>query len=362
MKKISIIGTNGLPGNYGGWDQLVYHLTLLLNDQFDFIVYSSSHNKENIYKKFNGAKIRTLKFKANGIQSIPYDFFSMLDSIFKSKIYFICGTSGAFAIPLFRLLGKKIILNPDGKEWERGKWSFFIRKYLKFSELIGVKFSHSIIADNIKMQEYFKAYYNKSSTLIEYGGDHVLFKNLTKFVSDKYKIISKSYVFKVCRIVPENNISLILETFSTFPSVKLVIIGNWNNSEYGTSLKKKYSCFKNILILDPIYNQVELDEIRGNCGLYIHGHSVGGTNPSLVEAMSLGLTIAAYNVGYNLETTNHKALYFSNSIDLKDILINFSNGKFSNNEIGIQMKEIAELRYKWLNISQKYSLLFKKYY
>src|SRR5690606_38648906 len=108
--------------------------------------------------------------------------------------------------------------------------------------------------------------------------------------------------------------------------INLVIVGNWENSEYGNKLLEAYGSFDNLYLLPPIYNQNELDEIRGNCYVYIHGHSAGGTNPSLVEAMCLGLPILAYDVDYNRFTTKNIAIYFGNEIELYEIL----RGKISN--------------------------------
>jgi glycosyltransferase involved in cell wall biosynthesis len=115
------------------------------------------------------------------------------------------------------------------------------------------------------------------------------------------------YACKVCRIEPENNVHVVLDAFSKLPRHTLVFIGNWNNSEYGRALREKYKDNTNMHLLDPIYDQRTLDVIRGNCFLYIHGHSAGGTNPSLVEAMYLGLPVIAFDVSYNRTTTDNSS-------------------------------------------------------
>lgn len=359
-KKVAIIGTNGLPGKYGGWDQLVDHLTKNLKDQFSFTVYTSFSTADPNLKEYNKAKLKIIKFKANGIQSIPYDIISMIHAIFTSDVLFICGTSGCLFLPIIRLFRKKIVLNPDGQEWKRKKWSKSIQLFLKLSERFGVIFSTSLIADNIKIQEYILNEYKKESDLIEYGGDQVLNIPLSETTAKKYKIIDGKYAFKVCRIEPENNIHLILEAFKLKSNVDLILIGNWNFSEYGRSLREKYSNCNNLRLLDPIYNQIALDELRSNCGLYIHGHSVGGTNPSLVEAMNLGLCILSYNVDYNIETTENKALYFNNTHELVKILDGFKSGLLDVNIYKERMKEIARRRYRWSIITEKYATIFTK--
>jgi glycosyltransferase involved in cell wall biosynthesis len=360
MKKtVGIIGTNGLPGRYGGWDQLVNHLTKNLRDKYSFLVYTSYTNAEPGLTEYNGAKLKIVKFKANGVQSIPYDIYSLIHAGFRCDVLYICGTSGCLSLPLIKLFRKKIILNPDGQEWKRKKWSKPVRWFLKISEKFGILFSDIVIADNKKIQEYITKSYNKSSVLIEYGGDHVRKVPMSLETSEKYDIKNNEYAFKVCRIEPENNIHLILEAFKRKPKVDIIIVGNWDYSTYGQKLKKKYSTFENLKLLDPIYDQVTLDELRSNCALYIHGHSVGGTNPSLVEAMNLGLCIVSFKIDYNIETTENKAIYFSDANDLINILNNYKNNLINVDAYKVVMKEIAVRRYKWDIITKKYSKIFK---
>lgn len=359
IKKIAIIGTNGLPGRYGGWDQLLNHLTYQLKNEYSITVYTSKYNAVKGLKEFNGAKIKIIPLKANGVQSIPYDIVSMIDAVInKYEILLVLGTSGCIFLPFLKPFSKKIILNIDGAEWKRGKWSNFAKWFLKISEKIGVIFSDTVIADSKVIQNYIYETYKKNSELIEYGGDNVKFVNLSKETSNLYNIQKNSYAFKVCRIEPENNIDMILEAFSK-TIFKIIIIGNWNNSNYGRNLRKSYSKYENLILLDPIYEQEILDELRGNCGLYIHGHSVGGTNPSLVEAMSLRLCCVVYKVSYNIETTENKALYFNSSNQLLDIIRSFENNFIDTQKYANDLYEIAKRRYKWSIIVDKYKYLFE---
>jgi glycosyltransferase involved in cell wall biosynthesis len=358
MKKIAIIGTNGLPGKYGGWDQLLNHLTLFLGTKFEITVYTSSHNAVVGLKTFNNAKIKIVNLKANGYQSVFYDGYSLFHAVLNYDVLLVLGTSGCIFMPFIKLFGKKIILNPDGAEWKRGKWNFLIKSFLKLSEYLGVKFSDIVISDNKVIQDYILNNYNKSSVLIEYGGDHVIQDiDLSPSVSEKYGITRSSYAFKVCRIEPENNIELILNAFSQI-NYKLLIIGNWDNSSFGRELRFKFSKHHNIKMLDPIYNQQELDELRANCGIYIHGHSVGGTNPSLVEAMHLSLFCIVYDVDYNRETTESCAIYFNSSNSLIEIVNNFYNGEYHVQQIKSKLKEVAAKRYNWIDIIDKYEKQF----
>lgn len=361
MKKnrIAIIGTVGIPAKYGGFETLAEQLVTNLSDEFDFTVYCSKkrYSKEERITQYKGAKLEYINLEANGIQSILYDCISILKSLKNNDILLILGVAGAFILPFIKLFtNKKIIISIDGIEWKRDKWSFFAKMYLWWAEKIAVKYSHFDISDNESIQDYTAMRYETLSKVIEYGSDHTLQVKPNKTDYIKYTFLNGNYAVKVCRIEPENNIHVVLNAFSLHSNTNLVIIGNWENNEYGKSLKKKYSIFKNIFLYDPIYDQREIDLIRGNATLYVHGHSAGGTNPSLVEAMFLGLPIVSYNVSYNKTTTENKALYFSNELELNYILQNHTKNDFK--AIGIQMKSIAERRYKWEIIAKKYKQLF----
>ena len=359
MKKIAIIGTNGLPGRYGGWDQLLNHLTLTLNGDYEIIVYTSSYNAVKGLKLYNGAKLKIIPLKANGFQSIFYDGISMFHAALNYDLLLVLGTSGCIFLPIIKLFRKKIILNPDGAEWKRGKWNIFVKWFLKKSEDIGIRFADYVVADNKIIFDYINEEYGLNSELIAYGGDNAVKVVLRDETEKKYNIVKNQYAFKVCRIEPENNIDLILEAFVKI-DFKLILIGNWEFSSYGSNLKKKYSKFKNLILLDPIYHQQTLDELRSNCGIYIHGHSVGGTNPSLVEAMNLGLCCVVFDVHYNRETTENKALYFKNSDELLMIIYDIINLKVNVTLFGNDLLSIAKRRYSWNIIINQYKQVFNK--
>ena len=358
MKRIAIVGTNGLPGRYGGWDQLMEHLTKILSKKYYFVVYCSTFNYANKLNTHNDAKLVYLPLKANGWQSVFYDIFASIHAIFYADSILLLGGAGTVMFPLFKLFGKEVIYHPDGIEWKRQKWSRQVQLYLKWLEKVGISWATKIISDNIEISRYIQSEYNASSFLIEYGGDHVSAVSLTNEIKELYNIEKGSYAFKVCRIEPENNLDLILDSFVN-STVRLILVGNWSNSSYGLNLRKKYQFFNNIIMLDPIYEQCELDELRSNCGIYIHGHSVGGTNPSLVEAMCLGLNVLSFDVCFNRATTDHSAKFFKNVTELRNLLSMFSENNAFFDGVGINLLKIAKARYLWSNVASKYDEMFE---
>ena len=358
MKSISIIGTVGIPAKYGGFETLTEHLTKNLYNKYDITVYCSSKNYKNKIAQYNGANLKYINLNANGVQSIPYDIISIIKSVKSSDTILILGVSGCIILPLVQLFSKKnIIVNIDGLEWKRDKWGKFAKWFLKYSEKLAVNYANSIIADNKVIQEYVKVEYGKKSHLIAYGANHVKKEILSNKLKEEYPFLKIPYAFTVCRIEPENNIEMILKAFKTNQKLELVIIGNWNNNEYGKNLKSKYEVYSNIHLLDPIYEQSILNQIRSNCNIYLHGHSAGGTNPSLVEAMYLGLAIFSYDIQYNRETTQNKALYFSNSNEIISLIDNIDINRLE--KVRRDIKQIAFQYYTWNKISKQYSELFE---
>lgn len=357
-KKIAIIGTRGLPARYGGFESLAEYLVRYLNKKYDITVYCSSRIYSQKKKLYNGAKLKYLPLSANGVQSIVYDFLSIILSIRKNDKILVLGASAGIFMPLLFMFKEKIILNFGGLDWQRDKWNWCVKKYIKISEKFFIRNVGLVIADNNGIQKYIKKEYQIKSVLIEYGGDQVEKKFFEAIDFKEWGFVGKKYALNVARIQPDNNIEDIIKAFVDYNEMSLVVIGNWNGSQYGKELRHKYGNIDNIYLLDAIYDQDVLNKIRSNCHIYIHGHSAGGTNPALVEAMSLGLPIIAYSSGFNEYTTENQAIYFSDDKHLLSILREKNAVDYKS--VSEKMHEIALRRYRWSDIVSKYEKCFFK--
>jgi len=355
LPKLGIIGTVGVPARYGGFETLTEHLIPNIKHRFDMTIYCSGkvYKKEERRKEWKGAKLHYLPLEANGIQSILYDLWSILHAIRSQDVLLILGVSGCLFLPFLKLFTKKkVIVNIDGLEWRRPKWNRYTKKFLLLSEKIACKYADEIVTDNRILKEYVNIRYGIEGNLIEYGADHVYPVKIQVAGIEKYDFLDAEYAFKVARIEPENNLHLILEAFAKLPYINLVIVGNWNNSKYGKDMRAQYGNLRNMFLLDPIYESQELNLLRSNASVYIHGHSAGGTNPSLVEAMYLGLPTISFDVIYNRVTTNNQGLFFSDVNTLKEHLLLMPYRNMG--EMAQGLKAFAEKKYTWNVVAQKY--------
>lgn len=349
---IGIVGTVGYPSNYGGFETLVKYLVEEKPENIKVRVYCESKIKLYNFDFKDSISRVFIPFKANGWQSILYDCLSILHSVRVNEKTLILGSSGGLVM-LFRPFFKKhqFIVNIGGLDWQRDKWSFLTQLVLRWSESMVIRNANVVISDNEGIKEYIAKTYGKDSILIAYGGDQAVKEQINENDRERYPFLREKFIFTLARIQKDNNIQLIIQAYleSSNRRTPLVIIGNWKSSNYGLELKKKYSESPSVYLLDAIYDQKELNKIRGRASLYVHGHSAGGTNPALVEAMNLNLNIICFNSVYNRYTTENKAKYFSNSTELCELMDDMSI-----TENGNVMKAIANSRYKWSFVINSY--------
>ncbi len=356
--KIAVVGTQGVPSRYGGFETLVEYIAENLAQEYEITVFCSGKIYRDRLSNYKGCKLVYINFFANGIESVFYDIVSLIKSRKRFDKVLILGSSGGIAMPFLRKYRNKFILNFGGLDWQRSKWGWFSKRFLKISEALAIRNSKFLISDNIGIQKYILRTYGRESEMIAYGGDQVLNVYANREDYNKYGFLNISYAFSVARIQPDNNIDMILDAFVDGVTMPMVFVGNWENSEYGKRTKEKYKNYSNIILLDAIYDQHELDLLRSNCKVYIHGHSAGGTNPSLVEAMNLCLPVFAFSSGFNENTTENAAKYFSSSWELKNLVLKIKSSELES--IGKKMKSIASEKYKWSIVTRGYSKIFEK--
>lgn len=335
MKDVFIVGSKGIPANYGGFETFVDNLvTRQVNPKIKYHVSCMTFDKSVKNYDYNGAECQEIYVpNIGGAKAILYDLRSLdwaLDTIKERNltdgiVYILACRIGPFLhkyIKKFHNHGFKVWVNPDGHEWKRAKWSAPVRKYWKVSEKLMVKNADFLICDSKSIEEYIHEdyrKYNPQTTFIAYGADITpsTLKQDDKKVVDwfnKHDVKLNEYFLIVGRFVPENNYETMIKEFMKSKVNKdLVIITNVEKNAFYNSLKEEthFENDKRIKFVGTVYDAELLKFIRENALGYLHGHSVGGTNPSLLEALGSTKINLLYNVGFNKEVGEDSSLYWS---------------------------------------------------
>lgn len=362
--KIAITGTRGVPNHYGGLEQFAERVSELLVKKGHHVVVYNPHYHPYKEKSFRGVEVIhkwNPEKKIGGWGNFIYDYLCLKHAVsIGCDAILVCGYTTAsvsfFVVPFKK---SKIITNIDGLEWKRSKLSPLVQKATRWFEKIAVTKSHAVISDNPGIEEYVEKHYpGTRSFMIEYAADLYESKNneaLKKFNLEPYK-----YNIMICRLEPENNIEIILDGVVKSKSELKMYICARNDHKYGQYLIEKYKNEKRIVFLGWVGGQNVLNDLRNYSALYFHGHSVGGTNPSLLEAMAGGALIASHGNVFNKNVLRQNAVFFINPDEVAAIID-------SNETVQQQRKQFIENNiqriksyYNWQNIADMYDDMFKK--
>jgi len=353
--RIAIMGTRGIPNHYGGFEQLAEYLAPgLVQAGYDVTVYNS-HNHPCQEKEWKGVKIRHCydpEYMLGSAGQFIYDLNCLVDAR-KQRFDVLLQlgyTSSTIWGPLFPSKST-IIYNLDGLEWQRSKYSPRIRKFLLYAEKLAVKYSHFFIADNPVIQNYFKEKYHVHAEYIAYGAE--LFGTADPGVLAPYRVRPENYLLLMARMEPENNIETILDGYSkSKTSMPLLVVGDTVN-KFGRYLRSKFSEDGRIIFAEGIYDNWKTHCLRSFCHLYFHGHSSGGTNPSLLEAMASEALIAAHENPFNRQVLEGNALYFRNAGDVTRVADGLPEG-LSAADMKKQNRERIMKDFNWPDIISRY--------
>ena len=388
MKHVFIVGSKGIPTKYGGFETFVDKLTeYQKSDDIKYHVSNIRDNEtydpNNVTYEYNGAHCFTIKQRINSAaKAIFYDVDSIKYSLKYIKennieepiIYVLACRIGPYARRYkkkIHKLGGKLYVNPDGHEWKRSKWSKWIRKYWKHSEKKMVKHADLLICDNVGIEKYIKneyKKYNPKTMYISYGAETTP-STLTdddpkvKEWFSQNEVRPGQYYLMVGRFVPENNFEIVFKEFMKSETKKdLLVISNSDYTTLYSELLKKYDIEGDprIKMAGTLYDQQLLKKIRENAYAYIHGHSVGGTNPSLLESLGRTDVNLVYDVSFNKEVAKDGAIYWTEEYSLLRHLIKRCDEASIDKryELGLQAKARIEGAYSWEYIAEQYEELF----
>jgi glycosyltransferase involved in cell wall biosynthesis len=365
--KIALLGTRGIPASYGGFETCVEKIgQRLVKNGHSVYIYSKKSGYNNSIRSYLGMKIIKIPFpEFKGFGKLCYSIFSGIHSLFFNyDIHMVFGVSNSPVLLLYRLFNKKFALNTDGLEWKRGKWGFIGKTYYRVVEFISVLLCKNLITDSIALHRYYKSKFKADSTVITYGAN-IHEKN----VKDNNKILKdlglepNKYILQITRFEPENNPLLTVLAYKKLHTdLKCVIIGGVDfPSPYSRSIYSEVRNSEEVILPGLIYEKSQLRTLRVNSFCYIHGNSVGGTNPSLLQAMAAGRPIIAYDCIFNKITLDGNAYFYNgNANSLYTQLTHIFNGGKKGEIYAQKALEQVKSKYSWTTVTKKYEVLFNK--
>ena len=382
MQHVFIVGSKGIPGAYGGYETFVDKLTEYHQNEDALRYHVACKGTQRKDFSYHNARCFTLKVPNIGpAQAIWYDVAALShccryiaeNRIQNPIVYILACRIGPFMAHFARKihkLGGKVFVNPDGHEWLRGKWPAPVRKYWKISEKLMVKQADLLVCDSKNIEKYIRqtyARYCPSTTFIAYGAE----TRKSALLDDDETLLSwyrekglaaKEYYLVVGRFVPENNYETMIREFMASKTEKVFAIITNVNQKFLDTLEEKlhYRSDSRIRFVGTVYDQELLMKIRENAYGYFHGHEVGGTNPSLLEALGSTSLNLLLDVGFNREVAEDAALYWTKAPGSLARLIENAD-EMSQAEIsalGKKAKARIKTAYSWEFISSEYKDLF----
>ena len=368
--KIAFISTRGIPNNYGGFEQFAEYISVGLAQRgHEVVVYSPKFHpyQEDTYK---GVRLKHIyspeTWMGSSVGSFFYDFASLCDALKKEDFDIIYEAGYTSIIPAyiwFNVRKRKrpiFTTNMDGLENKRSKFSPMVRRFLDWEEKMTVKYSHYLIADNIGIHDYYKEKYDKESKFLAYGAD--IHDDFNADYLKEFGLQPEEYYILIARLEPENNIVMAIEGYlhSKENGRRPLIVVGKTNTPHGKELVEKYGNEKNVRFVGGIYDFKKLDSVRHFSKAYFHGHSVGGTNPSLLEAMAAGCFIFAHDNIFNRAVLEENAFYYPSAdkvaeyLNRIDTMAEESKIQYTANNI-----EVIRNEYSWEHLVDEHEKYFQ---
>jgi glycosyltransferase involved in cell wall biosynthesis len=353
--KIAILGTRGIPNHYGGFEHISEYVSAGLVKRGHQVSVYNSHNHPYRQDTWNGVDIVHCydpEYLMGAAGQFVYDFNCIMDARRKRfDVVLIMGYTSSSVWGLLYPQQSVIITNMDGLEWKRSKYSPKVQQFLKYAEKLAVKHSDYYISDSIAIKSYLGEKYNIDSQYIPYGAD-VLAEDERQDVTLNANV-NPEYFLLMARMEPENNIETILEGFNNSNSQKsFKVIGDTSN-RCGKFITHKFNNDERIQFQGPIFDNTRVRAMQNNSYLYFHGHSVGGTNPSLLEAMASEALIAAHKNPFNEAVLTTDAFYFNNATEVRQLVENVRRDTNESNMVKNNLHKIQN-QFNWETIINQY--------
>lgn len=368
--KIAFISTRGIPNNYGGFEQFAEYISVGLAQRGHEVTVYSPHYHPYRDNEYKGVKIKHIyspeKWMGGSIGSFFYDYTCLKDALKKEDFDIIYEAGYTSIIPAYIRFNVKNIKRPifttnmDGLEYKRTKFNKLVQKFVFWEERMAVKHSQYLIADNMGIQDYYKEKYGKESKFLAYGAN--IYDNYDEEYLKEYGLRKDDYLLVIARLEPENNIFMAISGYiasDLYGKMPLVIVGK-TDTPYGKWLVEHYAKYEFVKFVGGIYDFDKINSVRHYSYAYFHGHSVGGTNPSLLEAMAAECFILSHDNIFNRSVLGENAVYYGCTDDAMNIINNLESLVSAYKQDYIKKNlEVIRTQYSWDNLVEEHEKYFQ---
>lgn len=352
---IGILGTRGIPNHYGGFEHISEYVSAGLVERGHSVTVYNSHNHPYTADQWNGVNIQHCydpEYLIGAAGQFVYDMNCIRDACKRDfDVVLIMGYTSSSVWGRLYPKNSTIITNMDGLEWKRTKYSKPVQQFLRYAEKLAVKHSDFYISDSMVIRSYLAEKYAINSQYIPYGAD--LLTPIEREQMEFKDALSEDYFLLMARMEPENNIEAILEGFNSSNSPrKFKVLGDTGN-RFGKFITHRFKNDERIQFKGAIYDNAKVRALQNNSYLYFHGHSVGGTNPSLLEAMASEALIAAHDNPFNKSVLSTDAFYFSNANGVKELVENVQRKDTERLMVNNNLQKIQYL-FSWDKVIEEY--------
>lgn len=360
--RIALIGTRGVPARYGGFETAVEEVGRRLVERGHSVtVYCRTVPGGDRAAEHLGMRLVHLPaLRRKTLETLSHTLLSAVHAAVRGERFdaaIVFNAGNAVFVPLVRRRRTPVAVHVDGLEWRRAKWSGWGRRYYRVAEAAAVRWADALIADARGIAEYYEEEFGVATRQIGYGAQ--VLRDLADDRLAEAGLTSRGYHLVVARFEPENHVEMIVRAYrSSAATLPLVVVGSAPYAdEYTARIEQMAAADGRVVLLGGVWDQELLDQLYGHARLYLHGHSCGGTNPSLLRAMGAGAAVGAFDVVFNREVLGQHGMFFDDDATLRELLDAAEAFPAHHRAIGTWLQYRIDTVYRWEEVADGYEQL-----
>jgi glycosyltransferase involved in cell wall biosynthesis len=355
--RIALLGTRGVPARYGGFETAVEEIgSRLAARGHDVTVYCRSQDRSPEYLGMRRVVLPAVRLRS--AETLTHTTLSVAHQVrHRADVAIVFNAANAPLLPALHALGVPVAVHVDGLEWQRGKWGRIGRRYYLAAERAAVRWADALIADAVGIQDYYRRRYGAESHYLTYGAP--VLEDPAMHRLRQLGLEPGGYHLVVARLEPENHVDLVLRGYVASSALQpLVVVGSAPYaSAHVAEVERVAAGDDRVRMLGGVWDRELLDALYAGAACYLHGHSVGGTNPSLLRALGAGASVAAFDVDFNREVVGEAGVYFAEEDDVTTILKQVEADPEAARTRGEAGRRSVAQRYRWDDVAEGYEVL-----